>query len=86
MNFGTLVCCLCVPFEVGMPRLDSDIEQKASLFVFLSLFYKSQELNILGGCRGMFSDEILELHALFYPNSQGSSITSFRFDRYISQV
>jgi hypothetical protein len=70
----------------GTPRLDSDIEQKASLFVFLSLFYKSQELNILGGCRGMVSDEILELHALFYPNSQGSSITSFLFDRYISQV
>jgi hypothetical protein len=34
----------------------------------------------------MVSDEILELHALFYPNSQGSSITSFLFDRYISQV
>ncbi|KAL3598087.1 hypothetical protein D5086_006005 [Populus alba] len=54
----------------GMPRLDSDIEQKASLFVFVALFYKSQELNILGGCRGMVSDEILEFHALFYPNSQ----------------
>ena len=34
----------------------------------------------------MVSDEILELHALFNPNSQGSSITSFLFDRYISQV
>ncbi|KAJ6932065.1 hypothetical protein NC651_007692 [Populus alba x Populus x berolinensis] len=57
-----------------MPRLDSDIGQKASLFVFLSL------------CRGMVSDEILEFHALFYPNSQGSSITSFLLDWYISQV
>jgi hypothetical protein len=70
----------------GMPRLDSDIEQKSSLFVLLSLFYKSQELNSLGGCRGMVSDEILEFHALFYPNSQSSSITSFLLDWYISQV
>ena len=34
----------------------------------------------------MISDEILEFHALFYPNSQSSSITSFLLDWYISQV
>ncbi|KAG5223032.1 hypothetical protein IMY05_C1655000300 [Salix suchowensis] len=55
-----------------MPRLDLDLEQKDSLFVFLSLFYKSQEL--------------IKFHALFYPNSQGSPITSFLLDLYISQV